>query len=66
MKAQLKKKYELTTKVLGPDKDLSPEVRVPNRIPRWTEKGIEYEADPRHAEIKLQQLNIKDAKPLQP
>ena len=36
---------------LGPDKDDARELRVLNRVLRWTEKGIAYEADPRHAEI---------------
>ena len=53
MKEQLEKKYEMTTEVMGPDKDQKQEVRVLNRILRWTQEGIEYEADPRHAEIVL-------------
>ena len=36
---------------LGPDKDDKRELRVLNRVLRWTETGIAYEADPRHAEI---------------
>ena len=36
---------------LGPDKGDMSELRVLNRVLRWTAKGIAYEADPRHAEI---------------
>ena len=38
------------------------EVRVLNRIFRWTSEGIEYEADPRHVEIIPKQLNIGECK----
>ena len=33
-----------------------------NRIVRWTDDGLEYEADPRHVEIILKQLNIGHCK----
>ena len=36
---------------LGPDKGDQQEIRVLNRVIRWTATGITYEADPRHAEI---------------
>ena len=29
---------------------------------RWTEQGIKYEADPRHAEIIIKDLNLDKAK----
>ena len=35
-----------------------------NRILRYTESGIEMEADLRHAEIIIQQLGLENAKPL--
>ena len=31
---------------------------------RWTEAGVTYEADPRHAEIMISELGLKDAKPV--
>ena len=64
MSNKLEKKYELTVEILGPDQGQNKEVRVLNRILRWTSEGIEYEADPRHAEIILQQLNIEACKPV--
>jgi hypothetical protein len=36
---------------LGPDAGDVSELRVLNRVLRWTKEGIAYEADPRHAEI---------------
>eukprot|EP00973_Karenia_brevis_P028383 3912922-Karenia_brevis.AAC.1 len=34
--------------MLGPENDDDKEVVILGRIVRWTEKDIEYEADPRH------------------
>lgn len=62
MQEQLEQKYELIVELLGPDQGQKQEVRVFNRILRWTKDGIEYEADPRQAEIILQQLNVKACK----
>ena len=55
---EIKKKFE--TKVRGiigcePDDDKS--IRILNRVIEWTDRGIEYEADQRHAEI-----IVRDAK----
>ena len=36
---------------LGPGKGDQQEIRVLNRVLRWTAAGVTYEADPRHAEI---------------
>ena len=40
MKKELEKIYELTTHVLGPDKEDEKQVRVPTRIVTWTDKGL--------------------------
>ena len=40
------------------------EIRHLNRIIRWAEDSIEYEADQRHADLIVEQLGLKDAKPL--
>ena len=54
----------MAVEVLGPDKGQQKEVRALNRVLRCNNgKGIEYEADPRHAEIMLTQLDLQDAKP---
>ena len=59
---EMKKKFEIKVQNLGPDVDEQREVRVLNRIIRWTESGLEYEADPRHQEILIKALKLTDAK----
>ncbi|CAK9097534.1 Retrovirus-related Pol polyprotein from transposon TNT 1-94 [Includes: Protease [Durusdinium trenchii] len=39
-------------------------ISVLNRLVTWTEKGIEMEADPRHVQLVLQQLNLEAATPV--
>ena len=36
------------------------EMRILNRIVRWTEEGIEYEGDPSHVEICMQELGLEE------
>ena len=43
---------------LGPEPDDAKEILVLNRVIRWTEAGLEYEADPRQAERLLEGLNL--------
>ena len=43
---------------LGPEDGDDKAIRIVNRIVEWTEEGINYEADPRHAEIIVQQLGL--------
>ena len=62
MRGKIEEKYELIVKILGPDAEQSKEVRVLNRILRWTDQGIEYEADPRHAEAIINELKLEEAK----
>ena len=38
------------------------EGNILNRIVRVTERGFEYEADPRHVELIVNELKLKDAK----
>ena len=61
VESEMKKKYELTVDVLGPDQGQTKEVRVLNRIPRWTKIGVEYEVDLRHAELIFKQMDIENA-----
>ena len=62
--AQLKDKFEVKTKLLGPDAGRGhlQELRVLNRILAWTELGVTYEADQRHAEIIVRELGLEGAK----
>ena len=48
MKKAMEEKYELTeTGRIGPAAEDGKELRVLNRMVRWTMSGLEYEADPR-------------------
>ena len=63
MKKKMEEKYELTESArLGPSCEDDKEVRVLNRIVRWTPEGIEYEADPRHVEQIVRDLDLMGAK----
>ena len=63
MKSEMQKKYELTESgSLGPSKDDDKEVKILNRIARWTDGGVEYEADPRQVERLVSDLGLEDAK----
>ena len=51
--------YELTVGGrLGPGPLDDKEARVLNRIVRWTDEGLEYEADPRQVEKLLEELEL--------
>ena len=44
---------------IGPASNDEKSMRVLNRLVHWTREGIEYEADQRHAELIIQELNLK-------
>ena len=59
---QQKMKDRYTLKVrgrLGPGEQDDKEIRILNRVVQWTEEGIWYEPDPRHAEIIFKELGIR-------
>ena len=59
----MRKIYELTENgCLRPSKDDDKEVKILNRIARWTAGGAEYEADPRQAERLVSDLGLDGAK----
>ena len=43
---------------MGPGPDDCKEFTVLNKVIRWTDKGVEYEADPRQAEKLLEGLSL--------
>lgn len=64
-KEGLEEKYELKLRgVLGPGRDPrdTTEITILNRVVKWGGQGIEYEADPRHAEIIIKQLGLREGK----
>ena len=63
MKGQMERKYELTeTGRIGPGEADGKEVKVLNRLIRWTASGIEYEGDPRQLERLVLDLGLEGAK----
>ena len=49
---------------LGPEPKDGKEIIILNRIVKWTSKGIKYEADPRHAELIVDMLGLKNCSPV--
>ena len=63
MQSRLEAKYQVKTQWLGPGEDHSQQLKTFNRVVAWHgHKGIIYEAGPRHAELVIEHLNLKDAK----
>ena len=58
LRDQLGKRFEIKTKIIGRDEGEVAEERILGRILRVTEKGWEYEADPRHAELIVRSLGL--------
>ena len=63
LKLQMEQKYELTELGrLGPGETDDKEVKVLNRMIRWTSRGVEYEADPRQVERFVVDLGLEGCK----
>ena len=61
LRKEVGKKFEVKASILGPEEDEVEEVTILGRVVRWTDQGLEYEADPRHAEIIVNELSLKGA-----
>ena len=48
---------------LGPDKTDDKAITILNRCVTWTDQGIQYEADPRHVEILINEMESHGVKP---
>ena len=57
------KRFECKVQILGPGPGQLREVRVFNRVVRWTSAGILYELDQRHSEIVVREMGLEAAKP---
>ena len=57
LKEELEKAYQIQTQVLGPGG--AKEGNVLNRVIGWNKGGWTYEADPRHAELTMEQLGVR-------
>ena len=61
--AALREKYKIKTETLGGDANDTKEVRILNKVIRLTDAGVELEADPRHAELIVRELELENCKP---
>ena len=50
--------------VFWPRGEYTTQTRILNRILTWGRAGIEYEADPRHAEAIVKDLTLESANPV--
>ena len=64
LETELSKAYEIQTQKVGPGSNQDKEGKVLNRIVRCTGDGWEYEADPRHAELIVEQLGVSGSRTL--
>ena len=59
---KLTQQYDMKSEVLGTEANMKQEVRILNRTLRWGKKGIEYEADDRHAIKIMQECAVMNAR----
>ena len=61
---ELPKHFEIKFDILGAAKHLAKAATVLNRIVEWRDDGISWEPDPRQGEFIVQDLGLKDARPM--
>ena len=64
LESVLTKEFKIKTSIIGPDDKDEKEIKILNRIIRYTKSGIELEADLRHAELIVSQLGLTESKEL--
>ena len=64
LQGHLSERWDIKATMLGPESHQAQECKVLNRSIRWTARGIEYEADPRHRQVILKELSLEDCKPV--
>ena len=62
LRDQLNAAYEIKTQIIGNVDGMDRECKVLNRIVRCTSAGWEFEGDPRHAELVIEQLGLDGVK----
>ena len=64
LREKLSSRYDIKCTILGPEAHQSQEVKILGRTLRWSDVGIEYEADPRHQAIVIEELGLQDCRPV--
>ena len=64
LQSQLEERFEIKTQRISGKSDHDKEGKILNRVVRWTQSGYEVEADPRHAELVIKQLEASSMKPI--
>ena len=54
-------KYDIKAHYLGPESGTEDEIQILNPTLRWTKEGITHEADQKHADIVITEMNMKQA-----
>ena len=64
LQKKIEDKFEIKSQTLGPDssKGEKKQVSILGRIIEWKEEGISYEADPRHAQKLIRELELENCK----
>eukprot|EP00973_Karenia_brevis_P016985 2330777-Karenia_brevis.AAC.1 len=62
LRSVIQRAFETKTKVIGPEKDDEKQVKVLNRTVTYMDNGINYEADPRHAELIIHDMKLSGSK----
>ena len=62
--SELAKVFDIKTQRIGGEENCKEEGKVLNRVIRQTQRGWELEADPRHAEMVLDQLEVRTERSL--
>ena len=65
LKGTLEERYQVKTRIFGPDDNQLQEITILNRSASWCKEfGIHYGADPSRIEIIIEQFGLQDAKPI--
>ena len=59
---QLKSEYDIKAEVLGPQHELSKEIKILNRSIRWSGAKLECEVDSRHGEVIIEVCEVQSCR----
>ena len=61
LRSALGRSLEVKSTIIGPNADQERSITILNRTVTWSEEGIKWEADPRHAEAIVEALGLQMA-----